>query len=126
MIGSPVGDPAEFTVEAYDERVFPAMVEQVRFASETIDGVVTYKVILTVDNAEMALRPGMTATARILVAEIEDVLLVPNAALRFSPPGAAEPEESKGGGGIDRHDPAPSRGARSKPCRVAQEPLGAA
>ena len=57
-----------------------------RFASETIQGVVTYKAVLSIDNSELLLRPGMTATAEIRVTEIDDALLVPNAALRYSPP----------------------------------------
>lgn len=81
-----VGNPAEFTVDAYDGRRFPAEISEVRFAPETIEGVVTYKAILTVDNSEMLLRPGMTATADIIVAKVNDALVVPNAAMRYSPP----------------------------------------
>ena len=94
-----VGNTAEFTVDAYDERRFPAEIAEVRFASETIDGVVTYKAILTVDNSEMLLRPGMTATADITVAEISDALVVPNAALRYAPPPVAgsENEDERSG-----------------------------
>ncbi|MFX0543541.1 efflux RND transporter periplasmic adaptor subunit [Roseovarius sp. S4756] len=86
-----VGDAAEFTVEAYQDRSFPAEISELRYASQTIDGVVTYTGILTIDNADLLLRPGMTATAEITVAQIEDALALPNAALRFAPP--AEPEE---------------------------------
>ena len=94
-----VGNMAVFTVDAYDERRFPAEIAEVRFASETIDGVVTYKAILTVDNSEMLLRPGMTATADIVVAEISDALVVPNAALRYAPPPApgSEDEDERSG-----------------------------
>ena len=81
-----VGQKAEFTVDAYDERVFPAEILELWLAPETVDGVVTYKAILTIDNEEMLLRPGMTATADIIVNEVEDALLVPNAALRYAPP----------------------------------------
>lgn len=81
-----VGQTAEFTVDAYDEQRFPAQIVQVRFAPEIIDGVVTYKAILSIDNSDMKLRPGMTVTADITVAEVADALVVPNAALRFSPP----------------------------------------
>jgi HlyD family secretion protein len=79
---------ATFSVDAYPDRSFPASIETVRFASETVANVVTYKAILTVDNADLLLRPGMTATADIVVEEVSDALLVPNAALRFSPPSA--------------------------------------
>ncbi len=94
-----VGNAAVFTVDAYDERRFPAEIAEVRFASETIDGVVTYKTILTIDNTEMLLRPGMTATADIVVAEISDALVVPNAALRYAPPPApgSEDEDERSG-----------------------------
>ncbi|NEV61794.1 efflux RND transporter periplasmic adaptor subunit [Thiorhodococcus minor] len=80
------GQTAVFTVDAYPDRTFPATITQVRFAPETINGVVTFGALLAVDNADLSLRPGMTATADILVREERDVLLVPNAALRFMPP----------------------------------------
>lgn len=80
------GQPASFTVDAYADRRFPATIRDVRFASETVQGVVTYKAVLNVDNAEMLLRPGMTATAEIRAVEINDALVVPNAALRYAPP----------------------------------------
>ena len=56
-----------------------------RFASTVTDGVVTYETVLMVDNTDLALRPGMTATAEIVVQKVEQALTVPNAALRFSP-----------------------------------------
>ncbi|MBL8705622.1 MAG: efflux RND transporter periplasmic adaptor subunit [Rhodospirillales bacterium] len=80
------GQSASFAVDAYPDRKFPAQLRELRFASETVQGVVTYKGILTVDNAEMLLRPGMTATAEISVQDVRDAVLVPNAALRFAPP----------------------------------------
>ncbi|MCB1756253.1 MAG: efflux RND transporter periplasmic adaptor subunit [Gammaproteobacteria bacterium] len=93
-----VGNKAEFTVEAYQGRTFPAQISQLRYASETIDGIVTYKAILSIDNSELLLRPGMTATAEITVAEINDTLTVPNAALRFSPPAVNEKQSGEGSG----------------------------
>jgi HlyD family secretion protein len=100
------GQHATFTVDAYPERRFPATIRELRFAAETVQGVVTYKAVLTVDNAELLLRPGMTATAQIAVQEVEDALLVPNAALRFSP----ETEESgEEGGLLRRFLPGPPR-----------------
>ncbi|NTJ42437.1 efflux RND transporter periplasmic adaptor subunit [Agrobacterium larrymoorei] len=90
-----VGQTATFNVDAYPERSFPAEIEGVRFASETVSNVVTYKGILTVDNAELLLRPGMTATSNIVVEHVKDALLVPNAALRYSPP---RESASRGGG----------------------------
>lgn len=91
------GQRAAFTVDAYPERNFEARITEVRYAPKTSEGVVTYEALLAVDNAEMLLRPGMTATAEITVREIRDALLVPNAALRFTP---ATPQKSAQGGGI--------------------------
>lgn len=90
------GQHATFTVDAYPERRFPAVIRKLRFASEVIQGVVTYKAILVVDNSELLLRPGMTATAEITVEEVKEALLVPNAALRFTPPESAPERESPG------------------------------
>jgi HlyD family secretion protein len=90
------GQTATFSVDAYPDRRFPATIRELRFASETVQGVVTYKAVLTVDNSELLLRPGMTATAEIVVEEVEDALLVPNAALRFSPPADTSADESGG------------------------------
>lgn len=89
------GQPANFTVDAYPNRNFPARLTQVRFGPKTIEGVVTYQTVLMVDNHELLLRPGMTATATITVQHIADALLVPNTALRFQPP-----ETNEGGRGL--------------------------
>jgi HlyD family secretion protein len=89
-----VGQASTFTVDAYRGRSFPAEIKTIRFVSQTINNVVTYKAILQVDNSDLLLRPGMTATADIVVKTVESALLVPNAALRFTPP------EDKGGGGF--------------------------
>ena len=91
------GQAATFTVAAYPDSEFPAVITQVRYGSETVEGVVTYKAVLRVDNSELLLRPGMTATAVITVNRIENALLVANAALRFVPP--EEPKEKEQGGG---------------------------
>lgn len=80
------GQEATFTVDAYPERTFQARIIQVRYGSKTTDGVVTYETILEVDNSDLSLRPGMTATADITVERVEQAVLIPNAALRFSPP----------------------------------------
>jgi HlyD family secretion protein len=101
------GQTATFTVDAYPNRRFPATIRELRFASETVQGVVTYKAVLTVDNSELLLRPGMTATAEIIVDEVQDALLVPNAALRFSPP--AETSDSEKGGFLGGLLPGPPR-----------------
>ncbi|MFS8144191.1 efflux RND transporter periplasmic adaptor subunit [Rhizobium sp. BR 249] len=81
-----VGQKAKFTVDAYPDRNFPAEIEQIRFASEVVNNVVTYKAVLSVDNADLLLRPGMTATADITVEAVKNTLMVPNSALRYAPP----------------------------------------
>lgn len=77
---------AIFKVDAFQQRAFPAKISQVRFAPQTVEGVVTYETILSVNNEDLALRPGMTATADIIVLQLQNALLVPNTALRFNPP----------------------------------------
>ncbi len=83
------GQKATFSVDAYPEHKFPAVIRDVRFASETVSGVVTYKGILQIDNTDLLLRPGMTATAEIETASIADALLVSNSALRYAPPASS-------------------------------------
>ncbi len=80
-----VGASAEFTVDSFRGKRFRAKVSQIRNAAQTVQNVVTYVVVLDVDNAELLLRPGMTANVRVVVADRKEVLLVPNAALRFKP-----------------------------------------
>ncbi len=80
------GQKATFTVAAYPNRTFTAQITQARYGSSTTSGVVTYETILKVANPDLALRPGMTATADITVRELKEALLVPGAALRFTPP----------------------------------------
>lgn len=102
-----VGNAARFTVDAYSGRSFPATITQIRYAPETTDDVVTYKGVLAVDNADLTLRPGMTATATIVVTEEKDVLQVPNAALRYAPPQMVESAGSGAGGLVGLIMPAP-------------------
>jgi len=92
------GQRATFTVDAYPDRKFTAQVAQVHYGAQTVSGVVTYETVLTVDNSGLELRPGMTATAEVIVDEIAGALLVPNAALRFAPAGesATEPTATRG------------------------------
>jgi len=80
------GQEATFTVDAYPNRKFPAKVTEVRFSPKTVQGVVTYETLLAVDNSDLFLRPGMTATADIVIRQLKGALLIPNAALRFAPP----------------------------------------
>jgi HlyD family secretion protein len=79
------GQKANFTVDAWPDRSYNATVTKVAFGSAVTDNVVTYEAELEVANTDLSLRPGMTATADINVAESKDVLIVSNAALRFSP-----------------------------------------
>jgi HlyD family secretion protein len=86
-----------FTVDAYPEREFPARITEVRYGAKTVNGVVTYETILNVDNSDLSLRPGMTATATVTVQKIDKALVVPNAALRFAPPSTAVTGDARGG-----------------------------
>jgi HlyD family secretion protein len=80
------GQSATFTVDAFPQRRFDAKLTSLHNAPKTTNGVVTYQGVLTVDNSAHLLRPGLTATVDILVAQSGDALLVPNGALRFTPP----------------------------------------
>jgi HlyD family secretion protein len=91
-----VGQDAKFTVSAYLSRQFPARITRVGFGSTITDNVVTYLTYLDVDNADLSLRPGMTATATITATQRNDVLLVPNTSLRFAPTAAGSPTAAKG------------------------------
>ena len=82
------GQKATFTVDAYPGHSFPALIETIEYSPRITDNVVTYTAVLAVDNKELLLRPGMTATAQIVTAEIPQVLAVPNTALRYEPPKA--------------------------------------
>ncbi len=100
------GQPATFQVDAFPGRTFPARVERVDVganagagsttASGSSNTVVSYTAVLAVDNKDATLRPGMTATAEIVTSEKRDVLLVPNAALRFSPDASGASGERTG------------------------------
>jgi HlyD family secretion protein len=89
---------AAFTVAAHANRRYPATIARLRYGSTTKDNVVTYVADLDVPNPDLSLRPGMTATATITTAERTDALLVPNAALRYSP--QAAPAANGGGTAI--------------------------
>lgn len=102
---------AVFTVDAYPERSFDAEITQVRFAPQTVEGVVTYETVLSVDNSDLSLRPGMTANAVITVQQLQQVVLVPNAALRFTPTTTKKARSSGGGifGAMFRRPPSNKR-----------------
>lgn len=81
------GQAVSFHVDAFPEREFQGRVEQVRLNPTTVQNVVTYNAIVAVDNRELLLRPGMTATVSVVVREARDVLRLPASALRFRPAG---------------------------------------
>lgn len=86
------GQKATFSVDAYDGRVFEANVRLVRVNSEIVDGVVTYKAVMEVDNEELLLKPGMSADADIVTQTLKDTFIVPKAALLYIP---IEPKSEK-------------------------------
>ena len=87
---------ATFTVAAYPNRTFDARIVRANYGSTTTSGVVTYETVLKVDNSDLLLRPGMTATADIIVKKIENAVLIPSAALRFTPPVQEDKKSSVG------------------------------
>lgn len=89
------GLPAAFTVDAWPNRSYAAHVRRVSFGATTNNNVVTYETELDVTNDDLSLRPGMTATADVRVAESRGVLLVSTAALRFEPASPAAPSTAK-------------------------------
>jgi HlyD family secretion protein len=105
------GKEAVFTIDAYPGERFQGTVRQVRNAPINVQNVVTYNVVIGVDNRDLRLKPGMTANVSIIVDHREQALKVPNAALRFTPP---KPERREGAA-----SPASSGGGEEKPARPA-------
>jgi len=95
--GVRVGDNAQFTVEAFPDRMFNGTVTQVRQAPQTVQNVVTYDVVVLVDNAALLLKPGMTATVRIVTDKRDNVLRVPDQALRYVPGGLSAGQANAAG-----------------------------
>lgn len=75
-----------FTVDSYANKQFEGKITQLRLNSAIVNGVVTYEAVVQVDNTDLLLRPGMTANASIITDTLKQVLVIPNAALRFTPP----------------------------------------
>ena len=96
------GKEASFSVDAYPGEQFQGRVRQVRNAPISVQNVVTYNVVVGVDNRDLRLKPGMTANVSIIVARKEQVLKVPNAALRFTPPKSERADSQGPGTGGDR------------------------
>jgi HlyD family secretion protein len=118
------GQAATFTVDAYPGRKYTARVTRVAYGSTTKNNVVSYSTVLKVKNDDLSLRPGMTATAEIATVTRDNALLVPNAALRFTPatPAGAPPK----GGLMDSllpHPPAEksAQGAATKTKGISQQ-----
>ena len=101
-----VGQGVSFTVDAFPDRQFRGTVEQVRLSATTTSNVVTYPVVVAVDNSDGTLLPGLTVNAEIEVSKRDDVLRISNAALRYKPADSATPQQAapiamRGGGIID-------------------------
>ncbi|HEV7670888.1 MAG TPA: efflux RND transporter periplasmic adaptor subunit [Thermoanaerobaculia bacterium] len=94
------GESATFSVDAYPERTYRAQVTRVGLGSTTTEGIVSYLTILTFTNDDLSLRPGMTGNAEITTMHRQGVLLVPNAALRWSPSAADRGAPGGSGGGL--------------------------
>src|SRR6266704_279588 len=89
------GQKVDFTVDAFPRRIFHGEVVQVRNAPITVQNVVTYDTVIGVNNADLKLKPGMTANVAIIIAHKDNVVLIKNAALRYRPPDAATAEQPK-------------------------------
>lgn len=93
-----VGNAATFSIASYPERLFAGTVQQVRQAPQTVQNVVTYDVVVGVSNADLVLKPGMTAAVHIVTGRVDNVLRVPGQALRYRPAaGAADADRVRGG-----------------------------
>lgn len=99
-----VDQDVDFRVDAFPNRTFRGKVVQVRNAPTTVQNVVTYDTIIGVKNPELILKPGMTANVSIIIAHKEDVLKLPNAALRYRPPNAPARGPQRAQGGRQRGD----------------------
>ena len=104
-----LGQKAGFTVDSYPEQTFRGKVVQIRSAPVITQNVVTYVVVVNVDNSELKLKPGMTANVSIEVARKDNVLRLPPAALRFRPKGS---EKDAGGQSKDRRSEGTAAGAK--------------
>lgn len=117
------GQKASFSVDAWPGRKYPASISRVSYGSQVAEGVVSYPTVLDVSNDDLSLRPGMTATAEISTAIREDALLVPNAALRFTP-SANGARKADSGGILGSLLPRMPRTASSRAPRAGNEKSG--
>ena len=100
-----VGQRVTFTVDAFPGRAFRGEVVQIRKAPQIVQNVVTYDVVVSAENAELRLLPGMTANVKVVTDQKEDVLRVPNSALRFRPPGVEPDRPAQGRPGVGQGSP---------------------
>jgi HlyD family secretion protein len=114
------GQSATFTVDAYPDRRYPSTVTRVGYGSQIKENVVSYLTVLSVDNADLSLRPGMTGTAEIIATRRDNVLLVPNAALRFTP-AAQRAAQKSSGSFLSRMMPRPPRQTAQRAPRAKGE-----
>jgi len=112
------GNPASFTVEAYPDLPFEGSVVQARQAPQTLQNVVTYDVVVAVANPDQRLMPGMTATTKIVTAQRDNVIRVPDQALRYTPADTATAAPSQTAGAATRQGQVWVL-ANGKPVRVA-------
>lgn len=117
-----VGQKAQFTVDAYPDRIFSGQVLQIRKAAEVVQNVVTYTAILSAPNPDLLLLPGMTAQLRIVVSDARGILKIPSQALRFRPNDAGPPSDPQGANQASSQDSATvwlvGDGGRPKPAAV--------
>ncbi|MEC4888609.1 MAG: efflux RND transporter periplasmic adaptor subunit [Nitrospira sp.] len=121
--GMTEGKDATFTVDAYPGVKFSGTIRQVRLAPINVQNVITYNVVVAVDNQDLRLKPGMTANVAIVVAQKDQVLKVPNAALRFTPPKGGGGEGASSEGRSAKADGRPSGG---RPSSVPPDMAGTA
>ena len=118
------GQPVEFTVDAFPYRTFRGKVMQVRNSPVTVQNVVTYDTVVEVNNADLKLKPGMTANVSIVIARRDSAVKLPNAALRFRPPETASSDSktnsasasatNQGGGGNRGERGGPGSGGKPR------------
>jgi HlyD family secretion protein len=119
--GMTEGKGATFTVDAYPGVQFAGTIRQVRLAPINVQNVVTYNVVVAVENRDLKLKPGMTANVSIVVAQREQVLKAPNAALRFNPPQSDRGESHARAGTGDKPE---VRTGGGSPVAAAAESVG--
>jgi HlyD family secretion protein len=110
--GVVMGQDVDFSVDAFPTRTFHGKVVQVRNSPITLQNVVTYDTVISVNNSDLKLKPGMTANVSIIIARRDDALKIPNAALRFRPPEAAQVDANTNAV-AQKTGPAPNRGGDS-------------